>query len=156
MVAHIKNRVKSSVHERTPYELWMGRKPNIKYMRRFGCVAYVLIKGGKRRKSDAETNKGIFIGYGYNNTYRVYIPEEDKVQCACDVSFDEKRNGVELLKRKGKEQRARSSNLVFIGMNNRNEESINESGNSDSDEEGIHFYKVTVHIWVTLMKRDRI
>ena len=57
----------------------------------------MLIKGGKRRKFDAKTNKGIFIGYGYNNTYRVYIPG-DKAQCACDVSFDGRRNGVELLK----------------------------------------------------------
>ena len=107
-------------------------------MRRFGCVAYLLIKGGKRRKFDAKTNKGIFIGYGYNNTYRVYIPEGNKVQCTCDVNFDVKRNGVELLKRKGKEQQTRSSNLVFIEINNRNEESINESGNSDSDENGVH------------------
>ena len=116
----------------------MERKPNIKYMRRFGCVAYLLIKGGKRRKFDAKTNKGIFIGYGYNNTYRVYIPEGNKVQCTCDVNFDVKRNGVELLKRKGKEQQTRSSNLVFIEINNRNEESINKSGNSDSDENGVY------------------
>lgn len=136
--AHIKNRVKSSVHERTPYELWMGRKPNVKYMKRFECVAYVLIKGGRWRKFDAKTNKGIFIGYGYNNTYRVYIPERNKVQCACDVNFDEKRNGVELLRGKEKEQQATGSDLVFIGLNNRNEEDINEAGDSESDEEGVH------------------
>lgn len=34
---HIKNRVKSSVHGRTPYEMWNSRKPNIEHMRRFGC-----------------------------------------------------------------------------------------------------------------------
>ena len=107
-------------------------------MRRFGCVAYVLIKGGKRRKFGAKTNKGIFIGCGYNNTYKVYIPKGNKVQCVCDINFDEKRNGVELLRATGKEQQARSSNLVFIGLNNRNEENINESGDSDSDEEGVH------------------
>ena len=28
--------------------------------------------------------------------------------------------------------------MVFVGLNNRNEESINESGDSDSDEEEVH------------------
>lgn len=116
----------------------MGRKPNIKYMKRFGCVAYVLIKEGERRKFHAKTNKEIFIGYGYNNTYKVYIPKRNRIQCACDVNFDKKRNGGKLLKGKKKEQQATRSDLVFIGLNNRNEKNINESGDYDSDEEGIH------------------
>ena len=58
--AHIKNRVKTNVHGKTPYELWNGRKPNVKYMRRFGCVAYLLNKGGLKNKFEPKTIKGIF------------------------------------------------------------------------------------------------
>lgn len=35
--AHVKNRIKSTVHGKTPYEMWNKRKPNIKYMKIFGC-----------------------------------------------------------------------------------------------------------------------
>lgn len=42
-VAHIKNRSKSTVHGKIPYEVWTGKRPNIKYMRRFGYVAYLRI-----------------------------------------------------------------------------------------------------------------
>lgn len=47
---HIKNRSKTSVHGKTPYEIWNGRRPNVKYMRRFGCVAYLLNKETQRKK----------------------------------------------------------------------------------------------------------
>ncbi|KZC12724.1 hypothetical protein WN55_05351 [Dufourea novaeangliae] len=48
--AHIKNRIKSSVHGMTLYELWYRRRPNIKYMKRFGCIAYILNKERLRNK----------------------------------------------------------------------------------------------------------
>lgn len=120
--AHIKNRVRTSVHGRTPYEVWFKRRANIKYMRRFGCVAYVLIKGVSKRKYDAKTMTGIFIGYGTNNTYRIYIPDKNKVQCTCDVRFDEGRNGVEILKGKEKEDHGKRVDLTFIGFDNEDKE----------------------------------
>lgn len=35
---HIKNRSKSTVHGKTPYKIWNEKEPNIKYIRRFGCM----------------------------------------------------------------------------------------------------------------------
>lgn len=145
---HIKNRVITSVHGRTPYELWVGRKPNVGYMKRFGCVAYVLIKGAAKRKFDTKTMTGIFVGYGTNNTYRVYIPEKNKVQCTCDVKFDEKRNGVEILKGKEIEDHNGRNHLIFIGLDNEDDEdglerdtesdiNMREQNDSENDESGI-------------------
>ena len=51
MAAHIKNRIKSSVHERTPYELWMERKSNIKYMKRLLLCCLPANKKGEREES---------------------------------------------------------------------------------------------------------
>ena len=49
--------------------------PNVQHLRRFGCVAYVLNKGGIRKKFETKIKKGIFVGYNKNKTYRVYMPE---------------------------------------------------------------------------------
>lgn len=60
--AHIRNRSKSTVHGKTPYEMWNERRPNIKYMRKFGCMAYLLDKEERRNKFDSKIIKGIFVG----------------------------------------------------------------------------------------------
>ena len=96
--AHIRNRIKSRVHGKTPYEMWHGRRPNITYMKRFGCAAYVLNKEVPKGKFEPKTLKGIFVGYAPNNTYRVYIPETGKIKNDCDVKFDENEKGVDLLR----------------------------------------------------------
>jgi len=59
------------------------------YLRRFGCIAYLLNKEERRKKFDTKVTKGIFVGYATNNTYRVYVPETGKIKADCDVKFDE-------------------------------------------------------------------
>lgn len=114
---HIKNRIKSMVHGRTPYEMWHCKKPNIKYLRRFGCTAYLLDKEGGRKKFDAKTIKGIFVGYGANKIYRVYVPDTERIKMDCDVKFDEDRNGCEMLIRKGNEDTSKNESLIIMGLN---------------------------------------
>jgi len=70
MAAHIKNRSKSTTHEKTLYEKWNNKKLNVGYLRRFGWVAY-LYKEERRRKFDTKITKGIFVGYATNNTYQI-------------------------------------------------------------------------------------
>lgn len=43
-VPHQEQKIKSMMHEKTPYEVWNCRKPNIRYLRRYGCVVYLLDK----------------------------------------------------------------------------------------------------------------
>ena len=46
----------------TPFELWYGYSPNVKYFKAFGRKCYIL-KDIKNIKFDANNDKGIFFGY---------------------------------------------------------------------------------------------
>ncbi|KAL0453784.1 UNVERIFIED_CONTAM: hypothetical protein Slati_1356500, partial [Sesamum latifolium] len=47
----------------TPFELWKGRKPNLKYFRVWGCIAKVLVPENKRMKLSPKTVDAVFSGY---------------------------------------------------------------------------------------------
>ncbi len=38
---------------KTPYELWFGRQPNLSYLRVFGCKTHVFIHKEKKHKLDS-------------------------------------------------------------------------------------------------------
>ena len=40
-----------------------GRKPSLKHLRVFGCLAFVHVPKEKRKKQDYRANSGIFVGY---------------------------------------------------------------------------------------------
>ena len=73
---HILNRSPtSSLKWKTPYQAWYGKKPNVKYFRVFGSLAYYHILDELRKKLDTKSQACIFVGY-YENTkaYRLYNP----------------------------------------------------------------------------------
>lgn len=45
----------------TPYEMWKGRKPNVKYFHVFGSPCYILKDREYQRKFDSKTDEGIFL-----------------------------------------------------------------------------------------------
>ncbi|KAL0349656.1 UNVERIFIED_CONTAM: Retrovirus-related Pol polyprotein from transposon TNT 1-94 [Sesamum radiatum] len=47
----------------TPFELWKGRKPSLKYFRVWGCLAKVLVPEHKRKKLGPKTVDAVFLGY---------------------------------------------------------------------------------------------
>jgi transposase InsO family protein len=58
----------------TPYQLFMGRKPDVSHLRVFGAIAYVLTPKTKRRKLDAVGERGILVGYQRGSkAYRVLL-----------------------------------------------------------------------------------
>ena len=60
---YILNRVsKRPILNKTPYELWKGRKPNLDYFHAFGCFIH---NNGKDNlgKFDPKSDKEIFLGY---------------------------------------------------------------------------------------------
>jgi len=137
--AHIKNRSKSTIHGKTPYKKWSSRKPNVGYLRRFGCIAYLLDKEERRNKFDTKIIKGIFVGYATNNTYRIYVPKTGKIKADCDVKFDENRNGRELLSIKEKEDReVEREELIIMGLEVEDEKGRKEEQeeNEDNEEDG--------------------
>ncbi|KAL0411696.1 UNVERIFIED_CONTAM: hypothetical protein Slati_3759300 [Sesamum latifolium] len=47
----------------TPFELWKGRKPSLKYFPVWGCLAKVLVPEHKRKKLGPKTVDAVFLGY---------------------------------------------------------------------------------------------
>ena len=59
--------------KKTPYELWRGKKPVIKYFRIFGGDCYILRDKENLEKFDAKSDKRYFLGYSSTSrAYKVY------------------------------------------------------------------------------------
>ena len=48
---------------KTPYELWNYKKPNISYFKDYGCKCYILNTKDSLGKFDAKSDIGIFLCY---------------------------------------------------------------------------------------------
>ena len=72
-------------------------KPFIRYLRAFGCVAYVHLKGtrvglkkpGKSQKMNPRAVKGYLVGYESTNIYRIWFPQRGEVRPEKNVAFNE-------------------------------------------------------------------
>lgn len=77
---YVHNRITSRVIRVSPSELWKGRKPNIDYLRVWGCRAYYRTPDPKRSKLGAQAMKSTFIGYAQNSkAYRLLDDESGVV-----------------------------------------------------------------------------
>ncbi|PWA42899.1 Copia-like retrotransposon [Artemisia annua] len=87
---HIHNRITSRVIPTSPYELWKGRKPNLDYVRVWGCVAYYRTPDPKRSKLGARGIRSIFVGYAKNSkAYRLLDERTGVIIESRDVDFFE-------------------------------------------------------------------
>jgi hypothetical protein len=74
-----------------PEEAFSGKKPNVEHLRTFGCHVYFHIPKDKRNKLEPSGKKGIFVGYSESSkAYKIYIPEQHKLEVSRDVTFNEK------------------------------------------------------------------
>lgn len=88
---YLKNRSIASGIEKTPYEMWFGRKPNLQHLRVFGSPVMVHIPKEKRTKWDRKSKKYILVGYCDNvKGYRIYDPVKNQVTTSRDVIIQEK------------------------------------------------------------------
>jgi hypothetical protein len=55
--------INTATGDKTPFELWHGRKPDLTGMRVFGCKAYVQVPRILRKKLEAKAKDAIFCGY---------------------------------------------------------------------------------------------
>ena len=86
---HILNRVPSKSVDTTPYEIWRGRKPSLKFVKIWGCHAYV--KKQNPDKLETRSEKCDFIGYPKEGIgYYFWHPQEQKVFVARNAVFLEK------------------------------------------------------------------
>ena len=76
--------------KKTPYELWKGRKPNVKYFRIFRNTCFILKDRENVEKFDSQSDEGIFLGYSSTSkAYRVYNKRTRKVMKTVNVVIDE-------------------------------------------------------------------
>lgn len=88
---YVLNRTVWSSSGVTPYEMWVGKAPNLRHLRIFGSEAYVNIPKQFTQKLDARVQKKIFVGYKDNSAnYRLYDPVTRRVSEARDVIFNER------------------------------------------------------------------
>jgi len=88
-VVYLKNRSLTKTVETTPYEAWHGVKPNLSHLRILGSAAHILVPGKRRTKLDMNSHKGILVGYGGTNQYRVWDFTRNDVVVSRDVKFNE-------------------------------------------------------------------
>ena len=56
----------SALDEKTPKEVWTGKKPSLTHLKVFGCEAYVHVPKEKKSKLDKKTKRYVFIGNKYH------------------------------------------------------------------------------------------
>jgi hypothetical protein len=75
---------------KTPEEMFTGKKPKVNHLRIFGCLVYVHVPKDKRSKLDPSGKKGIFVGYSESSkAYRIYIHGHRQIETSKDVTFNE-------------------------------------------------------------------
>ena len=72
--------------DKTPHEVWSGKKPSITHLRVFGCDAFMHVAKEKRSKLDNKAEKCIFVGY------KLWNAETRKIVYSRDVVLREVKN----------------------------------------------------------------
>ena len=90
--AYIRNRCFNARLGKTPFEVLVGRKPDISNMHVFGSTCYSYVQNAK--KLDPRSKEGVFVGYDRDTpAYLVYFPTTQKVERVRCVKFHELSGG---------------------------------------------------------------
>ncbi|GJZ11131.1 putative ribonuclease H-like domain-containing protein [Tanacetum coccineum] len=77
-------------HNKTPYELFHGRTPNLSFMRPFGCPITILNTVDHLGKFDGKADKGFFVAYSLNSkAFRVFNSRTRIVEENLRIRFSE-------------------------------------------------------------------
>ncbi|GKD64362.1 putative ribonuclease H-like domain-containing protein, partial [Tanacetum coccineum] len=81
-------------HNKTPYELFLGRKPSLSFMRPFRCPVTILNTIDHLGKFDGKADEGFFVGYSTNSkSFRVFNSRTRIVEENLHVQFRKQSNG---------------------------------------------------------------
>ncbi|GJX67112.1 zinc finger, CCHC-type containing protein [Tanacetum coccineum] len=73
---YLLNRVPNKRNKTTPYELWYKKRPNLSFLRVWGCRAVVRLLDPKRKTLGEKGIDCIFVGYvEHSKAYRFYVIE---------------------------------------------------------------------------------
>ena len=85
---YIHNRIVSKKTKMSPYEIIKERKPDLSYLKVWGCLAYYRVPDPKRTKLGPRALKGVFIGYT-GKAYRILDVNTNTIVESRDVVFFE-------------------------------------------------------------------
>nr|GEY14768.1 ribonuclease H-like domain-containing protein [Tanacetum cinerariifolium] len=93
---YVQNRVLvTKPHNKTPYELLLGRSPSIGFMRPFGCPVTILNALNLLGKFDGKADEGFLVGYSNNSkAFRVFNSRTRIVQETLHINFLENQPNV--------------------------------------------------------------
>ena len=118
----------STLKDKTPFEAWTGKHPNIKHLRTFSEVGYVHIPPETRKKWTKKSHPCQLLGHtSRSKNYKFWDPTQHIVFTSPNVDFDE------------------SSNLHSVKDNVQNLEDLDKAlGVGDEEESPDHEVKVGV------------
>ncbi|KAL4569482.1 hypothetical protein LXL04_025120 [Taraxacum kok-saghyz] len=74
----------------SPFELLLKRKPDLSFLRVFGCQCYPHLRPYNAHKMDFRSTSCVFLGYSTSNHgYRCFDPSSDRIYIARHVRFNE-------------------------------------------------------------------
>ncbi|GJW01772.1 ribonuclease H-like domain-containing protein [Tanacetum coccineum] len=96
---YVQNRVLvNKPHNKTPYELFLGRKHALSFMRPFGCPVTILNTIAHLGKFDGKADEGFFVGYSTNSkAFRVqkHVMMQDSPDAGFKPSGEEEKKDYE-------------------------------------------------------------
>ena len=76
--------------EKTPFEIYHVKKPNVSYFRVFGCKCFVFNTRDDLDKFYSKAYEGIFVGYfSTSKAYRIFIRSTLTIEETIHVKFEE-------------------------------------------------------------------
>ncbi|GKE70346.1 ribonuclease H-like domain-containing protein, partial [Tanacetum coccineum] len=82
-------------HNKTPYELFLGRKLALSFMRPFGCPIIILNTLDHLGKFDGKSDDGFFVGYSINSkAFRVFNTRTKIIEENLHINFLENKTNV--------------------------------------------------------------
>nr|GAT43053.1 polyprotein [Mycena chlorophos] len=84
----LKNRtLTKAVGGKTPYEVFTGKKPDLRDLHEWGCKLFVHVEGSKL---DGRARSGRWVGYDQeSNGHRVYFPDNGAIRVELRVKFEQ-------------------------------------------------------------------
>lgn len=88
---YVLNRVNAkALKESTLYEMWTGRKPQVRHLRVFGCVTYMRITKSHSKKLDERSKRVMHLGIEKRSkAYRLLDSKTGTMFMSRDVVFEE-------------------------------------------------------------------
>jgi len=115
--AYLKNRLPHRTLGRTPHEAYTGKRPNLRYLRVFGCPVTIRIPGRRQAKLDQNATNGIFLGYTATTKNIYYFDTDTKrVKTGTHVTFDEAGYTIPPTHRTLLQQRLQASGIEQVDL----------------------------------------